>query len=98
MCKGNTFYNPCINKRERISRLIQIQADKREDFETCYSGDIAAIVGIKNITTGDTLCDEDHPILVEPPSFPDPVICMSINTKNNIDQYKMTVARQRINV
>ena len=65
--KGDTVYNPRTNKRERISRLIQIQADKREDIETCYSGDIAAIVGIKNITTGDTLCDEDHPILLEPP-------------------------------
>jgi elongation factor G len=69
LSKGDTVYNPRTNKRERISRLIQIQADKREDIETCYSGDIAAIVGIKNITTGDTLCDEDHPILLEPPTF-----------------------------
>src|SRR4029434_6280174 len=74
--KGDVIYNPRTRKRERVSRLIQIQADKREDIETCYSGDIAAIVGIKNITTGDTLCDEDHPILLEPPSFPDPVISM----------------------
>ena len=59
LTKGDTVYNPRTNKRERISRLIQIQADKREDIDTCYSGDIAAIVGIKNITTGDTLCDED---------------------------------------
>src|SRR5207249_664571 len=64
LSKGDTVYNPRTNKRERISRLIQIQADKRADIETCYSGDIAAIVGIKNITTGDTLCDEDHPILL----------------------------------
>ena len=55
LSKGDTVYNPRTNKRERISRLIQIQADKREDIDTCYSGDIAAIVGIKNITTGDTL-------------------------------------------
>src|ERR1700688_2777547 len=81
LSKGDTVYNPRTNKRERISRLIQIQADKREDIETCYSGDIAAIVGIKNITTGDTLCDEDHPILLEPPSFPDPVISMAIEPK-----------------
>src|SRR5881275_2312087 len=54
LSKGDTVYNPRTNKRERISRLIQIQADKREDIQTCYSGDIAAIVGIKNITTGDT--------------------------------------------
>ena len=56
LTKGDTVYNPRTNKRERISRIIQIQADKREDIDTCYSGDIAAIVGIKNITTGDTLC------------------------------------------
>ena len=61
LSKGDTVYNPRTNKRERISRLIQIQADKREDVDTCYSGDIAAIVGIKNITTGDTLCDESAP-------------------------------------
>ena len=89
LSKGDTVYNPRTNKRERISRLIQIQADKREDIETCYSGDIAAIVGIKNITTGDTLCDEDHPILLEPPTFPDPVISMAIEPKTKLDQEKM---------
>jgi len=96
LSKGDTVYNPRTNKRERISRLIQIQADKREDIETCYSGDIAAIVGIKNITTGDTLCDEDHPILLEPPSFPDPVISMAIEPKTKLDQEKMGVALQRL--
>ncbi len=96
LSKGDTVYNPRTNKRERISRLIQIQADKREDIETCYSGDIAAIVGIKNITTGDTLCDQDHPILLEPPSFPDPVISMAIEPKTKLDQEKMGVALQRL--
>jgi elongation factor G len=96
LSKGDTVYNPRTNKRERISRLIQIQADKREDIETCYSGDIAAIVGIKNITTGDTLCDEDFPILLEPPSFPDPVISMAIEPKTKQDQEKMGVALQRL--
>ena len=96
LSKGDTVYNPRTNKRERISRLIQIQADKREDIDTCYSGDIAAIVGIKNITTGDTLCDEDHPILLEPPSFPDPVISMAIEPKTKQDQEKMGVALQRL--
>src|SRR5438552_2896634 len=96
LSKGDTVYNPRTNKRERISRLIQIQADKREDVETCYSGDIAAIVGIKNITTGDTLCDEDHPILLEPPSFPDPVISMAIEPKTKLDQEKMATALQRL--
>src|SRR4051812_5026001 len=96
LSKGDTVYNPRTNKRERISRLIQIQADKRDDIDACYSGDIAAIVGIKNITTGDTLCDEDFPILLEPPSFPDPVISMSIEPKTKIDQEKMSVALQRL--
>jgi elongation factor G len=96
LSKGDTVYNPRTNKRERISRLIQIQADKREDIDTCYSGDIAAIVGIKNITTGDTLCDEDYPILLEPPSFPDPVISMAIEPKTKVDQEKMGVALQRL--
>src|SRR5436309_1183968 len=96
LSKGDTVYNPRTNKRERISRLIQIQADKREDIDTCYSGDIAAIVGIKNITTGDTLCDEDHPIQLEPPTFPDPVISMAIEPKTKLDQEKMAIALQRL--
>jgi len=96
LSKGDTVYNPRTTRRERIGRLIQIQADKREDIETCYSGDIAAIVGIKNITTGDTLCDEDFPILLEPPSFPDPVISMSIEPKTKVDQEKMSSALQRL--
>jgi elongation factor G len=96
LSKGDTVYNPRTNKRERISRLIQIQADKREDIHTCYSGDIAAIVGIRNITTGDTLCDEDFPVLLEPPSFPDPVISMAIEPKTKLDQEKMATALQRL--
>ena len=96
LSKGDTVYNPRTNKRERISRLIQIQADKREDIVTCYSGDIAAIVGIKNITTGDTLCDEDFLILLEPPSFPEPVISMAIEPKTKLDQEKMSTALQRL--
>jgi elongation factor G len=96
LTKGDTVYNPRTNKRDRISRLIQIQADKREDVETIYSGDIAAIVGIKNITTGDTLCDEDFPILLEPPSFPDPVISMAVEPKTKADQEKMANALQRL--
>jgi elongation factor G len=96
LSKGDTVYNPRTNKRERISRLIQISADKREDIDTVYSGDIAAIVGIKNITTGDTLCNEDHPILLEPPSFPDPVISMAVEPKTKVDQEKMGIALQRL--
>ena len=96
LTKGDTVYNPRTRKRERISRLIQIQADKREDIDTCYSGDIAAIVGIKNITTGDTLCNEDNEILLEPPSFPDPVISMAVEPKTKLDQEKMANALVRL--
>ncbi len=96
LSKGDTVYNPRTNKRERISRLMKIFADKREDVDTVYAGDIAAIVGIKNITTGDTLCAEDRPILLEPPSFPDPVISMAIEPKTKVDQEKMGLALQRL--
>ncbi len=96
LSKGDTVLNPRTGRRERISRLIQIQADKRQDIDVCYSGDIAAIVGIRNITTGDTLCDEDFPILLEPPSFPDPVISMAIEPKTKVDQEKMATALQRL--
>ncbi len=96
LSKGDTVYNPRTSRRERISRLIQIQADKREDVQTCYSGDIAAIVGVKNITTGDTLCDQSDPILLEPPSFPEPVISMAIEPKTKLDQEKMATALQRL--
>ncbi len=94
--KGDMVYNPRTRKKERIGRLIQIQADEHKDIETCYSGDIAAIVGIKNITTGDTLCREKTPVLLEPPSFPEPVISMSIEPKTTADQEKMATALQRL--
>jgi len=96
LSKGDTVLNPRTGKRERISRLLQIQADKREDVDTCYSGDIAAIVGIKNITTGDTLCAEDNATLLEPPSFPDPVISMAVEPKTKVDQEKMSKALQSL--
>ena len=96
LSKGDTIYNPRTRKTDRVSRLIQIQADKREDIDTCFSGDIAAIVGLRNITTGDTLCDEDVEIMLEPPSFPDPVISMSVEPKTKADQEKMGIALQRL--
>ena len=96
LSKGDTIYNPRTRKRDRVSRIIQIQADKREDIDTCYSGDIAAIVGLRNITTGDTLCDEDVEIMLEPPSFPDPVISMSVEPKTKVDQEKMSMALGRL--
>ena len=94
--KGDTVYNPRTRKRERIGRLIQIQSNQHKDIETCYSGDIAAIVGIKNVTTGDTLANEDFEILLEPPAFPEPVISMSIEPKTKGDQERMATALQRL--
>ncbi|MEO8425586.1 MAG: elongation factor G [Verrucomicrobiota bacterium] len=94
--KGDVIYNPRTNKRDRVSRVMMIQADKRIEVETTYAGDIAALVGLKNITTGDTLCDEDLPVLLEPPTFPDPVISMAIEPKTKADQEKMSVGLQRL--
>ena len=96
LAKGDTILNPRTRRTERISRIIQIQADKRLDVDCCYSGDIAAIVGLRNVTTGDTLCDDDLSIMLEPPSFPDPVISMSIEPKTKVDQEKMGTALSRL--
>ncbi|MDX2225512.1 MAG: elongation factor G [Verrucomicrobiae bacterium] len=96
LSKGDTVYNPRTNKRDRISRLIQIQADKREELDTVYSGDIAAIVGIKNVTTGDTLCNEDDMIMLEPPTFPEPVISMAIEPKTKGDRERMGEGLSRL--
>src|SRR5437660_7770241 len=93
--KGDTIYNPRTRKRERVSRLMMIQADKRIDVETTYAGDIAALVGLKNITTGDTLCDEDFEVLLEPPTFPEPVISMAVEPKTKADREKMSERLQR---
>ena len=94
--KGDQVYNPRTRRKERVGRLIQIQADEHKDIDTCYAGDIAAIVGIKNITTGDTLCSPSQDVLLEPPSFPEPVIAMSVEPKTTADQEKMAVALQRL--
>jgi elongation factor G len=96
LTKGTTVYNPRTNKRDRISRVVQIQADKREEVETVYAGDIAAIVGIRDVKTGDTLCDEDFDIQLEPPSFPEPVISMAIEPKTKADREKMGEALGRL--
>src|ERR1051326_131845 len=92
--KGDTIYNP--RKRERVSRVMMIQADKRIDVETTYAGDIAALVGLRNITTGDTLCQEDYDIMLEPPTFPEPVISMAVEPKTKQDREKMGEGLQRL--
>ncbi|MBM3832361.1 MAG: elongation factor G [Verrucomicrobia bacterium] len=96
LSKGDIIYNPRTRKRERVSRVMMIQADKRIEVETTYAGDIAALVGLKNITTGDTLCDEDFPILLEPPTFPEPVISMAVEPKTKADRDKMSEGLQRL--
>ncbi|MCP5535876.1 MAG: elongation factor G [Akkermansiaceae bacterium] len=94
--KGDMVYNPRTRKKERIGRLIKMHADKHEDIETCYSGDIAAIVGLKNVQTGDTLCQEKFDIMLEPPIFPEPVISMAVEPRTVVDQDKMAVALARL--
>jgi elongation factor G len=94
--KGDTIYNPRTRKRERVSRVMMIQADKRIDVESVYAGDIAALVGLRNITTGDTLCDEDYDIMLEPPTFPEPVISMAVEPKTKADREKMGEGLQRL--
>ena len=94
--KGNTIYNPRTRKRDRVSRLIMIQADKRIDVNAVYSGDIAAIVGLRNVTTGDTLCDKELDVMLEPPTFPEPVISMAVEPNSNADRDKMSEALQRL--
>ena len=94
--KGMTVYNPRTRKSERISRLLVIKADKREDIEEAYSGAICAIIGAKDIVTGDTLCEREHELRLEPPTFPEPVIAMSIEPKSKADQEKLSIALQRL--
>ncbi len=94
--KGDMVFNPRTRKKERIGRLIQMQADKHEEIETCYAGDIAAVAGIKNVTTGDTLCNQRFDILLEPPSFPEPVIAMAVEPKTTVDQEKMSSGLGRL--
>jgi len=94
--KGDALYNPRTRKTERISRLIIMKAADRVDIESAYSGDICAIIGAKNIVTGDTLCDKSLDIMLEPPTFPEPVISMSVEPKTKADQEKLSLALQRL--
>jgi elongation factor G len=94
--KGDTVYNPRTRRSERVGRLIQIQANEHKDIDACYSGDIAAMVGIKNVTTGDTLAAEKHDVVLEPPTFPEPVISMAVEPKTKADQEKLAIALGRL--
>jgi elongation factor G len=94
--KGMSLYNPRTRRSERVSRLVLMRAMDREEIDLAYSGDICALVGVKDVITGDTLCDEDYDIRLEPPSFPEPVISMSIEPNSKADQEKMGTALQRL--
>ena len=93
---GSAVLNATKNKRERVGRLLQMHANHREDLETVYSGDIAAVVGLKNTTTGDTLCDEKAPIVLESMEFPEPVIRVAIEPKTKAGQEKMGIALAKL--
>ena len=93
---GSSVLNATKGKRERMGRILQMHANHREDIESVYSGDIAAVVGLKNTTTGDTLCDEKHPIILESMEFPEPVIRVAIEPKTKAGQEKMSVALAKL--
>ena len=93
---GSTVYNSVKDDDERMGRILQMHANHREDIDCVYAGDIAAAVGLKNTTTGDTLCDEKHPIILESMKFPDPVIRVAIEPKTKPGQEKMGIALQKL--
>ena len=94
--KGTSLYNPRTRKSERVSRLMVMKANDREDIEVAYSGDICALIGVKDVVTGDTLADKDLDLRLEPPSFPEPVISMSIEPATKADQERMGIGLQRL--
>ena len=94
--KGSYVLNANKDKKERIGRLIQMHANARQDIDKVYAGDIACAVGLKDVVTGDSICDENHPIILESIEFPEPVIDISIEPKTKADQEKMAVALQKL--
>ena len=93
---GSYVYNSTKGKRERIGRILQMHANHREEIDMVYSGDIAAAVGLKDTTTGDTLCDENNPVILESMDFPEPVISIAIEPKTKAGQEKMGIALQKL--
>ena len=93
---GSTVLNSNKDKKERIGRILQMHSNHRQDIDKVYAGDIAAAVGIKNVTTGDTLCDMDHPVILEQMEFPDPVIDIAIEPKDKVAQEKMGIALSKL--
>ncbi|MEG0306021.1 MAG: elongation factor G, partial [Oscillospiraceae bacterium] len=93
---GSTYYNSVKDNNERVGRILQMHANHRQDIDMCYAGDIAAAVGLKNTTTGDTLCDEKHPIILESMDFPEPVIRVAIEPKTKAGSEKMGIALSKL--
>ena len=93
---GDTVYNSCKDNNERLGRIVQMHAKERKDLDIVYAGDIAAAIGLKNTTTGDTLCDEKHPIILESMEFPEPVIRVAIEPKTKAGQEKMGIALAKL--
>ena len=93
---GDTVYNSTKGKTERLGRILQMHANERKDIDCCYAGDIAAAIGVKNTTTGDTFCDEKHPVILESMEFPEPVIRVAIEPKTRAGQEKMGIALAKL--
>ena len=93
---GDTVYNPLKDKKERLGRILQMHANSREEIKVVRAGDIAAVVGLKNVTTGETLCDKDHVITLEKMEFPEPVISVAVEPKTKVDQEKMGVSLSKL--
>ena len=93
---GTSVYNSCKDKNERFGRILQMHANDRQDIDICYAGDIAAVVGVKNTTTGDTFCDEKYPIILESMEFPEPVISVAVEPKTKAGQEKMGIALAKL--
>ena len=94
--KGSQVYNATKEKKERAGRILHMHANRREDLETVYAGDIVAVVGLKNTATGDTVCDSAHPVILESITFPEPVIAMAIEPKTKVDREKLSLALQTL--
>ena len=96
MTSGSSVYNATKGKSERVGRLLQMHANKREEIKEVYAGDIAAAVGLRSVTTGDTVCDEKHPVILEAMDFPEPVISLAIEPKTKADQEKLSQGLQKL--
>ncbi|MCS7279982.1 MAG: EF-Tu/IF-2/RF-3 family GTPase, partial [Thermodesulfobacteriaceae bacterium] len=96
LSKGSYVYNATKDVRERVGRVLQMHANRREDIDEAFAGDIIGVIGFQQTTTGDTLCDQSHPILLEPPQFPEPVISLAVEPKTKADQDKLLTALQRL--